>query len=807
MNSGINFLEVLDRGIKMHSAGDFDRAEVLYREILCVDPRNADAHNLLADLHHRKFEHLKALYHANQAVAISRNAQFLNTRGSVFIGMGRLQEAMADLRSATKLAPGMAEAYCNLSNVCRSLKEFNKAVEYGAKAVELNPELASGWVNLGAAQQDIGLMQEALHCYQKAVALDAKNGLALSNLGKVQYQLHDFIGAIESFEAATSLGLDSLEQRFAYAHSLQQLNRPGDAGKVLEDGFSVIRDRSALSWILRQDPFFGVLYNACTYYYHVVGASHRAVGLYEACLGHRETDAAIWLNMGTIYFDIHRLDDAIRCYKKALEIAPSLAWAHSNIGVCYSSQKNSPEAIQNFKNALAVQQDFAPALGWLLREKTEICDWSEFSDVRARVRGLCGTTNTHPISPFVALSVFDDPGEVHYWAQLSANALFSAVSKNAVPCRLKPRGRRKKVRVGYYSFDFRHHPVAHLTARLFELHDKARFDVYAYSYGPDDGSEVRQRIQSAVKHFVDVKDLSVVDTAARIAEDDLDILIDLTGNTLHTRSHVMALRPARIQAHWLGFIGSMGSKYYDYILADDIVAPVGEEAYFSENILRLPFGMHVMDETRVIDGSRQTRAANNLPELGVVFGCFCQSFKIQPEMFARWMEILRGVPGSVLWLASGPSGMEENLRAEAERQGIDPSRLVIAQRCDIPEYLSRFALIDLFLDTYPYTSGTVASDALLAGCPVLTLSGRTMVSRMAGSILRHAALGDMVCGTPEGYVELGTRLGNSPSSLGALRARVLEARATASLFNMPQAVRGLEDQLVGVVESRKPGRK
>jgi predicted O-linked N-acetylglucosamine transferase (SPINDLY family) len=244
----------------------------------------------------------------------------------------------------------------------------------------------------------------------------------------------------------------------------------------------------------------------------------------------------------------------------------------------------------------------------------------------------------------------------------------------------------------------------------------------------------------------------------------------------------------------------MGSLHYDYIFADDFVVPPGAEADFSEKILRLPGGMHIMDDTRTVTGLTQTRAANGLPAEGVVFGCFCQSFKIQPDIFGRWMHILREVPGSVLWLASGPAGMEQNLREEAVRHGVAAERLVVAPRCGMDEYLGRFALMDLYLDTFPYTSGTVASDALFFGCPLLTLTGRTMVSRMAGSILNHADMPDLVCDSPQGYVDLAIRLGKDAGALAGLRQRVVQARTSAKLFNTPEAVRGLEQAVVTVVQ-------
>jgi predicted O-linked N-acetylglucosamine transferase (SPINDLY family) len=794
----MDMMAKLNEGIQFHLRGDYKAAELSYLDVLSVNPGHPDAHNLLANLYNRLGDRMRALYHANQAVASNRIALYLNTRGLIFNDLKRYQEAVADLRAALKLEPSMADAHCNLSVAYRHTKDLKRAIESARRALALQPALAEAWINLGTALEDKGEGVEAVQAYHEALRITPAHPIALANLGKLQYRLGEYAAAAEAFEACVRHGVDDLELRFVYAHTLSLSGGIAASADVLEEGFASCTDFSPLKRLLPQDALFGVLFKVCIYLGNVLGVPERAIALYRRCL-EVAPSAALCINLGTIYFNRRQLPLAIETYTQGLALDPNLFHAYNNIGVCHQALSNPVEAIRNFEKALEIAPDFSPALGGALDQKAHICDWAGFDDVRRRVARLVHTTNTTPISPFVALAVFEDPAELRHWATLASNELFASVN-GVAPCELKPRRKHKKIRLGYYSYDFRDHPVAHLTARLFELHNRDFFDIYAYSYGPDDGCEARKRIQAASKHFVDVRDLSVVDTARRIAEDDIDFLIDLTANTANTRSQVFALRPARLQAHWLGFVGTMGSPHYDYVLADDIVAPAGDEPFFAEKILRLPGGMHVMDDSRVIDGRGQARAANGLPEKGVVFGCFCQTFKIQPEMFARWMDILRDVPGSVLWLASAPAGAVENLREAARRHAVDPDRLVVAQRCGMEEYLGRLTLVDLLLDTFPYTSGTVASDALIAGCPLLTLSGRSMVSRMAGSILSEAGLPELVCQTGEDYVALALRLGNSPDELTILRGRLAEARQSAPLFNMAKAVRGLEDAIALAVK-------
>lgn len=800
----MNLADKINRAITHHVDGDLVAAEAIYREVLAEDPRYPDAHNLLANLYYGKGDHLRALHHVNNAIEGARHPQFLNTRGMIFISMKKYQEAIADFREAVRGDAAFAEPQSNLCVAYRALKDYRNAIKWGRGAVALAPAFPDAWINLGAVYQDKGDLDSALATYLEASSRHPGHATALANIGKVHYQKKDFRSAVGSLEAALAAGFDGMDVRFAHAHSLIMLGETGAAAIALEAGLRSTHDWASLHGILVQDAFFQVLYQCCNHFSRVVNEPWRAIELYEHCGNACPDLAAIWNNLGTVYFNWGRFDKAIEIYRRAIEVLPSLPDGYNNIGVIQAFRKQSRDAIASFECALAVSPNFTPSLGWLLREKSEICDWKGFEKLRERVASLRQTDNRAPISPFVALSVFEDPADLHYWARLSADEIFAPFVNSPVLAKRKAQRRRKKIRLGYYSFDFRNHPVAHLTSRMFELHDRSRFDVYIYSYGPDDQSDIREHIKRSAKHFVDLEKMSVEETARRIAEDDIDFLIDLTGNTLHTRSQALAFRPARLQAHWLGFVGTMGSGYYDYILADDFVIPPGAEADFSEKILRLPGGMHMTDETRHGESALQTRAANNLPERGVVFGCFSQSFKIQPEIFALWMKVLAGVPGSVLWLASGPAGMEENLRHAMSTHGVDPARLVIAPRCGVSEYLSRFAMMDLYLDTFPYTSGTVASDALRAGCPLVALVGRSMVSRMAGSIVRHAGLPELACETPEAFVALATRLGNSPAELAALRQKLADARASAQLFDVKSAVRGLEELLMSVIKSGKP---
>ena len=787
----------IETGITHHKKGELTLAISYYENVLNLNPNHPDSHNLSADAYHRLGNNIKALYHANQAIYLSRNAQFYNTRGMIFIGMEKIDEAISDLRVAAKLDPNNVDVQNNLSIAYRKINQLQKAQDHIQLALSLNPNLVEAWITFSAIKQDEGKFSEALDLIKSALALDNNNLMALANMTKLCYLMNNFEEAIYFGKKALTFGYFNLDIYLPLLHSLIQLNHLPEAVNLILTRFSETEASAyvGLNDLLNDNIFFKTIHDCAQYLTNVVGDPEAAIKIYKKCIIFAPDVAhALWVNIGSIYFHMNLMPNAILSNEEALKCNPGQIWALNNLGVCSIRNEESKKAISYLESALFIDPNFAPSLGWLLKEKGHICDWNRYDEIRSNVSSLKLSNNTSPIAPFTALAVYDDPNELLYWARLSSQELFAPIVNSNVSIERanSPASGNKKLRIGYYSYDFRNHPVAHLTARLFELHDQSKYEIYAYSYGPDDGSKVRERIKVNAKEFIDVKDLSVIDTANRIAADEIDILIDLTGNTLHTRSEVFALRPAKIQAHWLGFIGTMGSNSYDYIFADDVVAPSIDQKYFAEKILHLPSGFHITDDTRIINSESQTRFDNGLPETGVIYGCFCQTFKIQPEIFSNWMEILHGVPGSILWLASGPQGAIENLKLSARGHNIDPDRIIVAQRCSMDEYLSRFSLIDLYLDTFPYSSGTVASDALYSGCPLLTLSGKTMVSRMAGSILKHAGLPELISYSPSEYIEKAIQYGTNALLRERLHNSLREKRANKSLFNTTTQVKELE---------------
>jgi len=355
------------------------------------------------------------------------------------------------------------------------------------------------------------------------------------------------------------------------------------------------------------------------------------------------------------------------------------------------------------------------------------------------------------------------------------------------------RGPKDRITLGYLSADFQEHATAHLVAELFQLHDRKRFRVIGYSYGRDDGSAARRELRESFDDFVDLLDCSHAESAARIRADAVDILVDLKGYTTDARPEILLMRPAPVQVSYLGYPGTMGSDVIDYVLVDRLVAPADEQPYFTERLVQLPDCYQVNDRRRPIAPRTPTREECGLPENGIVFCCFNSAYKITPPIFNIWMRLLAGVPGSVLWLLETNATAVGNLRREAEaRLEGAAARLVFAPSLANREHLARLGVADLFLDTLPYNAHTLSSDALWAGCPVITCTGHAFPGRVAASLLLAIELPELVTDSLAGYEALALELARQPDRLRSVREKLRANRLTTALFDSRRFTRHIE---------------
>lgn len=503
-------------------------------------------------------------------------------------------------------------------------------------------------------------------------------------------------------------------------------------------------------------------------------------------------DAALmpaWLNLGSVLQARARLEPAIACYRSALALRPELAEGHANLGIALKEMGRIAESLPEFERALVLGlPDAGGVLAQLVQQRRHLCRWGGLVERSARLVAAVRDGATQQVHPWIFLGEGAGPA-----LELACAQRYSAWRTRSIPAGAfrHQRGARERLRIGYLSGDFHEHATAALIAELIERHDRRRVEVVGYSYGPDDGGPMRRRLRTAFDRFVDLSAVPHAEAAARIHDDGVDILVDLKGHTQNARIEIAAHRPAPVQAQWLGYPGTVGAAFFDYVIGDPVVTPFEQQGDFAERIVQLPVCYQPNDRTRPI-GPTPTRAACGLPERGFVFCCFNAPYKITPALFDLWCRLLRAVPGSVLWLLEGLPEVSANLRREAARRGVAAERLIFSPRLPPADYLARYRLADLFLDTTPVGAHTTASDALWAGLPVLTVLGESFASRVAASLLRAVGLPEMAVDSLDAYEAAALRLAAHPDALAVQRARLAAGRDRSGLFDTDRMARALE---------------
>lgn len=531
--------------------------------------------------------------------------------------------------------------------------------------------------------------------------------------------------------------------------------------------------------------------------FHQAGQLAEAENLYRSILNDDPAHSDALHLLGVIASQVGKHDLAIQLIQQAVALSPKNSLYYNNLGHVFRTLNQLDNAISCYENALQIQPEYPDALSQLVHLLQQTCAWQKLDGLSEKLDGLTQialNSGTKPAeSPYINVTRHADPDLNFKVAKLWSDNFARHISKLNLSFSFDGRRRNKsEVVVGYLSNDFRHHPTAHLMLSLFGLHHRQEFKVYGYSYGIDDGSCYRERIRRDCDKFIDLRHLSFADAAQRIYADQVDILVDLMGHIAGNRLEICALRPAPIQVSYLGFPGTSGADFFDYIITDRIVTPEQHLPYYREQIVYMPHCYQVNDHSQPISEKSYCRKDFELPEDRFVFASFNQAHKIEPVMFDVWMNILREVPESVLWLFSRHDSVANNLRREAENRGIGSERLIFTGKLPKDEHLARHRLADLFLDTRIYTGHTSTSDALWAGIPVITLQGDHFASRVSASILTAMGLPELITSSLGEYQNLAVQLARQREQLHEIRQRLISNRNTAPLFDTPRFVANLE---------------
>lgn len=521
---------------------------------------------------------------------------------------------------------------------------------------------------------------------------------------------------------------------------------------------------------------------------HAVGRYRDAIARAQAALRLQPAMVEALNALGLALVEAGREGEGASALARAVALRPDHPELWNNLGSAWGVAGRIPEAVTALRRALTLQPGHGKALSSLARYARQIADWRDDDDID-RALAAAIARGEAAIDPLVAVARRADPAEHAACAAAWTAARYPA--RAARPA-VRPVTAGEQLTIGYLSSDLHLHATALLAARVFELHDRARFRIRAYSAGPDDGSAMRRRLVAAFDDFTEIGGLGDQAAAERMRADGVDILVDLKGHTRGSRFGILAHRPAPLQVAWLGFPGTCGAPYVDYVIGDATVTPFDHQRWFAERIVQLPDSYQPNDDLRAIDPETPDRAQLGLPERGVVFAAFNQAFKIAPEMFALWLRLLARVPGSVLWLLDDGAVAQANLRREAAAAGIDPDRLVFAGFLPPARHLARYARADLLLDTAPYAGHTTMSDALRAGCPAVTLEGRGFAGRVAAGLLRAVGLSELIAPDLDAYEALAVALATDPARRARLRRHLLDGGSRLPLFDSARFTRNLE---------------
>ncbi|MBV1776530.1 tetratricopeptide repeat protein [Burkholderiaceae bacterium DAT-1] len=522
-----------------------------------------------------------------------------------------------------------------------------------------------------------------------------------------------------------------------------------------------------------------------------LGRWKEAEEAFSAALKSQPNSSVLLNNLGTCLQHAGKARRARTCFEKALEHEPSLADAWYNLGNLNQEEGHIADALRDYAEALAIQPRLLPALSALTRLMQQTCEWDGLDWLEGQVLNHVRDGRPGAVFPFGFLALDGSTSaDQLQCAERWRIQQYLPLLQSTAPVRRSSVTHEGKIRIGYLSSDFHEHATMHLGCEVFELHDRDRFEIIAYSAGPNLHSATRKRVKQAFDQFIDVRDLSLPALAQRISSDRIDILVDMNGYTRNSRSGVLALHPAPVQVSWLGYPGTLGHELADYIIADQIVAPMSEARHFGEKFAWMPFSYQSNDRQRAV-AEMPTRESCGLPEDKTVFCCFNHAYKITPTVFQLWCDILTEVPDSVLWLLSSTQLTQDNLRMRAEQAGIDPSRLIFAKVVKPDQHRARLALADIFLDTLPYNAHTTCSDALWAGVPVIAMSGKTFAGRVSHSLLAATGLEALVADSPEAYKVKAVLLAQDPS-LRAEVKKVLSLKDALPLFDTPRFVESME---------------
>ena len=740
---------ILQQAFQCMQEARFSQAKPLFNYILKLQPKHFDALHAMGFISGIENNHQEAVNYSLKALKIKPDDLEVNINcAKALHEIDKHLDSIRHYQKAIFLSPNNYEIWMGCGKSLQGLKRYEEAITHYDKALSLNPEFAAAWSNKGNTLNELKRYEEALAHFDKALSLNPDLAAVWSNRGIALHELKQYEEAIDHYEKALTLN-----------------------------------PNLAVAWSNKGNALFELR------------CYEEAIAHFDKALSLNPKFAAAFSNKGNALNELRCYEEAIANYDRALSLKPDYHEALSNKGNALKFIKRHDESAKCYQKALEFSVGDSYLLGQAHHQMMLGCDWTNYEK---KIKEIFHLVHEERMGgePFGFQGIASSEELLKKCAEVYANDKFPALGNLSKYSKYK----HQKIRIGYLSGEFRKHATAMLMTRVWELHDKSKFEIFAFDNGWSDGSEYRQRIDKAFTNIFDISKISDLEVVRLIQENEIDILVNLNGFFGEFRQRVFSYRPAPIQVNYLGFPATIGSKYIDYIIADNVVIPEESKRYYVEKVVYLPNSYQANDNLRKISDRKFTRLQLGLPDDAFVFACFNNNYKITPSVFDSWMRILSVVNESVLWLLDDNPMAKQNLIKEAVIRGIDSSRLIFAERLPIEEHLARHDFADLFLDTFPYNAHTTASDALWAGLPVLTLMGHTFPGRVASSLLRTMGMTELIGNTQEEYEALAIELAITPQKLIDIKLKLAKNRLTTPLFDTPLFTKNLESAYIKMYE-------
>ena len=743
------------KGAANEALQKLDEALKAFEIATTLNPRNHEYHSNIGIIFQKQGEFDKSINAYKKALLLKSNHYpAFNNMGVIFEKKGELTEAIDAYKKALKLNPNYVEAHYNIGNVLKTQGKFEKAINKFCKVLRLCPDYVEAYKNLGDIFQEQDRIKEAMEAYDKALNIKPNYPEIYNEIGNLFKKQGNIASATKMFKGAISLKPEYIDP----------YNNLGNV--LMEQSYT-----------------------------------NEALGMFKRALVIDPNNCNALNCMGVILHKQGDLEEAINFYNRAISSNTYFIDAINNLGNAFIDQGKIDEAIETYNRALLIKPDFEVARSHKIYQQANICDWASIEEDCLLISKI--GTKKDAIPPFTLLSLEDSPYNHRERSKLFGKAKFSNEFKKSIEPLVK---KSKDLRIGYFSADFHNHATMYLMSKVFNLHDRNILKIYAFSYGPDKNDEMRKKLVSSVDVFNDVSKIGDEDVALLARQNNIDIAIDLKGYTQNSRSSIFMHRIAPIQINYLGYPGTLGTNYIDYIIADPTIIPQEYRDCYTEEIIYMPHCYQPNDNKRLISKKAMTKLDMGLPEDSFVFCSFNNNYKITKVEFNIWMRLLKEIEGSVLWLFKSNKWAEANLKKEAFNNGVDASRLIFAEKLPHDEHLARHKFADLFIDTFNYNAHTTASDALWAGLPVVTKIGKGFPARVAGSLLKAVGLPELITENEKEYEALILDLASNSDKLLKIKEKLRVNRLSQPLFDTELYTKNLEKAYLQVYKNYIDGK-